>query len=374
MDRYKLKILLESDEGPKLDFKQEISLDTDGEKKELIKDVIAIANSRGGRGYIIFGVEDKTKRIVGIDSKNITEEKIQQIISSRSDPPVSTKFEVVEYEGKKLGILTIYKSTLRPHQMIQNGVFYIRRGSTTDVAKREEIAAMFEESGVISFEMSLIRSATLDHLDSELISLFLKKTGIVSDWDNTILLESFGIIQKDRDYNSYYPTLGGMLVFGKYPQRFLPSAFLSLEIFDKNEVIYGNIYDIINSCIKKLSDLYPKKELWPVYESIANALVHRDYYDQTRNVSVKINERCIEITNPGCLIDGNIIFKMGKESIPRRRNPWIYQKMIVLDDKGLFLKSGKGIGRIKKIYPTSKVISIYSQNIFKIILPPINNL
>lgn len=76
MDKYKLKMLLESDEGPKLDFKQSLSLETDGEKKELVKDVIAIANSRGGRGYIIFGVEDKTKRIVGIKDENISEEKI----------------------------------------------------------------------------------------------------------------------------------------------------------------------------------------------------------------------------------------------------------------------------------------------------------
>lgn len=35
MDKYKLKMLLESDEGPKLDFKQSLSVETDGEKKSL---------------------------------------------------------------------------------------------------------------------------------------------------------------------------------------------------------------------------------------------------------------------------------------------------------------------------------------------------
>lgn len=48
----------------------------DGEKKEFVKDVIVIVNLRGGRGYIIFGVEDKIKRIVGIKDENIFEEKI----------------------------------------------------------------------------------------------------------------------------------------------------------------------------------------------------------------------------------------------------------------------------------------------------------
>jgi len=374
MDKYKLKMLLESDEGPKLDFKSTLSLDTDGEKKELVKDVIAIANSRGGRGYIIFGVEDKTKRIVGIKDENITEEKIQQIISSRCDPPVSIKFEIVEYEGKKLGILTIYKSSLRPHQMVQNGVFYIRRGSTTDVAKREEIASMFEESGIVNFEMSIIRNATISDLDPELISLFFRKSGITSEWDNPILLESFGIIQRDRESGSFYPTIAGMLVFGKYPERFIPSAYLSFEFFNHNQIICGNIYSIINTVINELTKRYPQKNLWALFEAIANALVHRDYYDITRATMLKIGEKFIEIANPGCLLEGNMVYNMGREIIPRRRNPWIYQKMIILDEHNLFLKGGKGIGRIKKTYPTTKIININSQNTFKIILPPIEKL
>lgn len=374
MDRYKLKVLLESDEGPKLDFKSNLSLDTEGEKKELVKDVIAIANSRGGRGYIIFGVEDKTKKIVGIKNENITEEKIQQIISSRSDPPVSIKFEIVEYEGKKLGVLTIYKSSLRPHQMVQNGVFYIRRGSTTDVAKREEIAAMFEESGIVNFEMSIIRNANLLDLDSDLINLFFKKTGIASEWDNPILLESFGIIQRDRESGNFYPTVSGMLVFGKYPERFIPSAYLSLEFFEHNEIICGNIYSIINTVINSLTQEYPQKNLWALFEAVANALVHRDYYDLTRATIVRIGSKFIEVVNPGCLLESNMIYNMGREIIPRRRNPWIYQKIIVLDNHNLFLKSGKGIARIKKAYPAAKIISINSQNTFKIILPPIDKL
>ncbi|ADL42041.1 putative transcriptional regulator [Caldicellulosiruptor obsidiansis OB47] len=374
MDKYKLKMLLESDEGPKLDFKQSLSLETDGEKKELVKDVIAIANSRGGRGYIIFGVEDKTKKIVGIKDTNISEEKIQQIISSRCDPPVSIKFEIVEYDGKKLGVLTIYKSSLRPHQMVQNGVFYIRRGSTTDVARREEVAYMFEESGAVNFEMSIVRSARLNDLDPELVEMFFKRSGISSEWDNLILLESFGIVQRDRENGNLYPTLAGILVFGKYPERFLPSAYLSFEFFNHTQIFCGNIYSIMKKTINFLTEKYPQKDLWALFEAIGNALIHRDYYDLTRCPAVKISERSVEVVNPGCLLESNMIFSIGRDIIPRRRNPWIYQKMIVLDEYNLFLKGGKGISKIKRIYPNVKIININSQNIFKIILPSIDKL
>jgi predicted HTH transcriptional regulator len=75
LDSYKLKQLLKQEEGPKIDFKASFSLSTESEKKEFTKDVIAIANSRGGRGYIIFGIEDKTKKVLGIDPDDFKEEQ-----------------------------------------------------------------------------------------------------------------------------------------------------------------------------------------------------------------------------------------------------------------------------------------------------------
>jgi len=96
LDKNKLMKLLRQEEGPKLDFKAALHLTTESEKKELTKDVIAMANSRGGRGYIIFGVEDKTKKILGIDSVDFKEEQIQQIIYNRCDPPVPISVDFIE--------------------------------------------------------------------------------------------------------------------------------------------------------------------------------------------------------------------------------------------------------------------------------------
>ncbi|MEG0580382.1 MAG: ATP-binding protein, partial [Niameybacter sp.] len=88
-----------------------LSLEVDSDKKEFVKDVIAMANTEGGRGYIVFGVEDKTKRIIGLTDVPVDiEERIQQIITYRSVPPVPVSFEVLEYKQKQVGILTIYKS------------------------------------------------------------------------------------------------------------------------------------------------------------------------------------------------------------------------------------------------------------------------
>ena len=107
MDIQRLKQLLSRDEDEKLDFKAKLNLTTESEKKELVKDVIAIANSRGGRGYILYGVEDKTKRILGICAHDFQEEQIQQIIYNRTDPPVPVSVDTVEYKDKTVAVLTI---------------------------------------------------------------------------------------------------------------------------------------------------------------------------------------------------------------------------------------------------------------------------
>ena len=147
MDEKKLRSLIDKGEGIKIDFKRELYLYYESCKKELAKDVCAIANSRGGRGYIIVGVEDKTKNIVGVkDLDVLNEEKIQQIVSSRCEPPIPIMVEIVDVEDKKVGIIVIYDGGQKPYQIRETGAFNIRRGSTTDTMRKEELVAAFEEN------------------------------------------------------------------------------------------------------------------------------------------------------------------------------------------------------------------------------------
>ena len=107
----KLEELLSLGEGEKLDYKLEFNLDTETKKKEFVKDISAIANTKGGRGYLIFGVEDKTRKVIGINGKHPSEESIFQIISTRCDPPVPVRYEEILYKDKLLIVLTIFKSS-----------------------------------------------------------------------------------------------------------------------------------------------------------------------------------------------------------------------------------------------------------------------
>ena len=62
--------------------------------------------------------------------------------------------------------------------MMQNGAFYIRRGSTTDTARRNEIANLFQEYGLMTYETVLLKNVSMDELDFDLIKQYFKNLNV----------------------------------------------------------------------------------------------------------------------------------------------------------------------------------------------------
>ncbi|QEK11931.1 transcriptional regulator [Crassaminicella thermophila] len=379
MNLHKLELLIKQKEGMKLDFKQSLKLDTESEKKEFAKDVIAIANSIGGRGYLIIGIKDKDKKIIGVNPEDLQEERLQQIISHRCDPPVNIRVESVKYKNKNIGVITIFKSFQRPHQMRQTGAFYIRRGSTTDIARRDEIASMFQEVGLIHNELIPIYNLNLKVFNRELINQYLKKMGIAKNekmeesiWNN------LGIIHFDSETSKFYPTIGGLLLFCDHPQRYLPYCSIKIITFKGNRkitnIIDGNIIEMLNRCREfintYLKDIdYPKEA---IIECIANAVVHRDYMDILRDIVVLIGDNKVEISNPGTLPKGSNIHTIMKDNNPSRRNNWLYHRLLLLDNHNQFLRTGIGLQKINRMFEKVgkvKFLNIEKRNLFKVVMP-----
>lgn len=384
MDLQKLQQLLAREEGLKLDFKSDLTLTRESEKRELAKDISAIANSRGGRGYIVIGIRDKTKEIIGIKPEQFYEEKIQQIIANRCNPPVPIILDIIEYNQKQVAVITIFKSNQRPHQMMQTGAFYVRRGSTTGYAQREEIASMLQETGLINHETMLVYRATLADLDGEAVYKFFKKFGLservsLSHW------ESAGFIGKNRETETFHPTIGGLLLFGKKPQLFLPHAVIKLvfclEICSANknnaDIIYfsGTILEQLDSAqafIKKTLSKY-NYPLEALNESLTNAVIHRDYLHSSKEITVSLNINKVVITNPGSMMD-SVQDNLNNDNITTLRNPWLYHKVLLLDKKRRFAKSGFGLAHIKELVSTYGEVEYQNypeRNLFQVILPGI---
>ncbi len=385
MDNAKLLKLIAEDEGPKLDFKMYLDLDNESTKKELTKDVIAIANSYGGRGHLVLGVEDKTKQIVGIDPQAYSEERIQQIILNRCDPPVSIRVESFVVEDKALSVITIFRSHNRPHQMRQTGAFYIRRGSTTDYARRDEVASMLQQNSLMYDELMPVYHARIEHLDEAAVNRFIERlSGDVCRENCQPLLCDNGLLYYDREDGVYYPTIGGLLLFGKHPQRLLPHTAIKIAYFTasgglKYHYINGTIIEMLESAMRYIKRRIDDRNypLAAIEIALCNALIHRDYFDVSREIVVLISAKQIEISNPGPLFDGTPLNNVLRAATPRRRNNWLYHQLIFIDSKKRFTRYNRGVQRIKQLtndIGKVKFINMRKRNLFKVLLPGVDGI
>jgi hypothetical protein len=149
--------LLYQSEGTALDFKKEqypFQKATDEQKSELLKDILAFANSwRQGEAYIVIGVEE----VVGGRHKPIGTEdhfddsRLQQFINSKTNRKVDLAYKVHLFEGKKIGIIRIPKQersiyAVKNYGKVQKEVVYYRSGSSTAIANPDDIARMGKDS------------------------------------------------------------------------------------------------------------------------------------------------------------------------------------------------------------------------------------
>lgn len=374
MDRKKLLSLIKRDEGIKLDYKQKIDINSEYGKKELAKDICAIANSRGGRGYLIVGIEDKSKEITGYEKQySFTEEQIQQIISTRCEPPIPIKVDDIYIDGKEVSVITIYDGQQKPYQIRENGAFYIRRGSTTDVMRKQELLSAFQENLNLILESYPVIRSSQEILDNDTIEKYFKNKGIILNSDNReFLLESSSIIYKDRDSGKYCCTFGGLLVFSNFNNLYIPHNMVRIKLNNKNNIaiVQGKLLDIIDKCEKVLSEElpnnYPKES---VIEALKNAVLYRDYTHTNRDIEIIISRKSISVISPG-----NLIYSKESSQIPNdlSRNSWLYEKLITLDDKKRFLQTRRGFYLMRNSFIGKgkvKIINSKAEGTFKVIFP-----
>lgn len=145
--------LLYSEEGVDLDFKRDqykFSNASDEEKGELLKDILAFANSwRRSDAFILIGVKEVKggkSEVVGIKEK-LDDAQIQQFVNSKTQKPIIFSYCNVKFENNYIGIIHIPIQN-RPFYLnkdygkLKKETVYIKRGSSTDIAKLDEVSKM----------------------------------------------------------------------------------------------------------------------------------------------------------------------------------------------------------------------------------------
>ena len=105
-----------------------------GNSEKYMKTVIAYANGQGGR--IIFGIDDKTLKVVGMDTDTIfqTIDAITNAISDSCEPRILPDVTLQTVEDKTVIVVEITAGKMRPYYLKSKGIVdgaYIRVSGTT---------------------------------------------------------------------------------------------------------------------------------------------------------------------------------------------------------------------------------------------------
>lgn len=137
-----------------LEYKKEI-FGTDKEKKELPKDISAIANTEGG--FFIIGIEEDNGKAVKITGTNKlignqpVEEWLENVLISNIRPKLIIKPKVIPFsldQNKVIIVLQIPQSSRRPHMVTVDGknAYYKRHNYQASYADEHEVRSMFLET------------------------------------------------------------------------------------------------------------------------------------------------------------------------------------------------------------------------------------
>ncbi|MDD4661860.1 MAG: ATP-binding protein [Candidatus Pacebacteria bacterium] len=144
-----------------LEYKQEIS-GTDHEKKEISKDVSAMANTEGG--YLVIGIKEASGQadaIIGTPKtigKQPVEAWIENVLIANVRPKIAITPKVITLASSSdrvVIVLHIPQSPKRPHMVIAEGrnAYYARHNYQANYADEHEVRSMFLESKSLGDEM-----------------------------------------------------------------------------------------------------------------------------------------------------------------------------------------------------------------------------
>lgn len=119
----------------RLEFKRALLLDSDGQKREVERDALAMSN--GGGGVIVYGIEEASLPDGGSAASAVCPladgslyERLNSLLDDRGSPRLSFDLYAVDIAAGGLCLVLDVAGPRRPH-MANNGRYYGRRGTSS---------------------------------------------------------------------------------------------------------------------------------------------------------------------------------------------------------------------------------------------------
>jgi len=345
--------------------------------KDIKKEIIAFANTHGGKIYI--GIDDDGN-VVGLDNIKEDIEALSCMIRERINPDLVlyTNIEEQKINDKKIIVVDIMEGSNKPYYLIDKGLkptgVYLRYGNTSAPANENIIKKMIIDSESLSFEN--MKSQNQD-LHFEYLEMIFKEKDIVFNKEK---LKVLNLVNLDGEYTNL-----GLLLSDECPFSVKCAIFSGnnkLEFQDRKE-FSGSVLKQVNDCFNYF-DLFNRikgkivgleridTKDYPDYalrESLLNAIIHRDY-SFSGSILVSLFNNRFEITSLGGLVKG-VSMEDIYSGISASRNSNLANIFYRLKYVESF---GTGIERIMESYVDydKKPVFLTTPNTFKVVLYNVN--
>lgn len=306
--------------------------------KDFAEELVAFSNFQGG--MVLLGVEDDGT-ITGLMHRGL-EEWAMNVCRDKVRPAIVPFFEVVRgaKDDHDVAIVRVTRG-YDVHALWHNNTnrYLIRVGTLSREARREELARLFQQRGSVRAELRPISGATLANLDRRRLRNYfggIHQQDVPDDEDekawhslliNTEVMTEEGV------------TVGGILLFGKTPNRFLPHAGIDAVAYSGTEQDYdaqertalrGPMTPLLsqgdeiveNGLVEQALAFVQRntrmvvaarggrrveRRTYPcdaLREGIVNAVIHRDYLLTSTDVQLAVYSNRLVIVSPGRLPNG----------------------------------------------------------------------
>ncbi len=310
-------------------------------EESIMHTICAFANdiNNWNGGYVIIGVEEQDGRPelppIGMEINQIDSIQKKLIeISKKIQPNYFPVVEPVTFHNKHILILWCPGGDYRPYSAPttlgkkSQRIHYIRRGSQTIKANKEEERSLIELTAKIPFDDRINHHATIGDLSLSLIQAYLKEINsrLYEEAHNISFIDLCKQMQIAKGPVEYFkPSNVGLLMFSENPQKYLPSAYIDIAIYKDNHGIEyaqkefkGPLHKQLRLALEFINTHVIKETIqkqkgkpealrffnYPyeaIEETLANAIYHRSY-EHENQIEIHVRLDNIEIISyPGAL-------------------------------------------------------------------------
>lgn len=330
------------------EFKRELARDLSGVGKALC----AFANSDGG--LIVLGVSD-AGAIVGLrDEPEAIHERLTGFLQNGCSEPVSAIYGRHKVSDGWVHWLEVGRSR-GPEPLRYRRTYYVRRERSSVEPSPRERQELFNNFGFVLTEGQVVRSADIGDIDVGAFRRFQRARGIDVETGPQPDIEAD--LRNARVLGAadgeLHPTLYGLMVFGRAPQDhpYTGSFYIQCAAYrgeDRGtEPLHagrggGRLEDRVQGALGWLDNLGWREQYDGIHrrdiplvprdvirEALVNAVTHRDYSYTGAKIMLEAFADRIDIASPGALPNRMTAEEVINGSLPRSRNEWMANAMLV---------------------------------------------